>query len=89
MPHVTIRLEVEPTTRRRTVVVSYRSDADALPSEHEEEHRVLVQKLLEGGLISEEEAGRIRVERAEGKAEGTPEAPAQAEPARRAREAKQ
>ena len=64
MAHVTLRLEVDPATRRRTVVVSYTSDADALPNEHEEEHRRLVEKLIEGGLVPAED--RIRVERATG-----------------------
>ena len=89
MPHVTLRLEVDPTSRRRTVVVSYRSDPDALPSEHEEEHRALVQKLLEGGLITEEEAGRIRVERAEVPPQATAESTAEPEAQRRAVERKE
>jgi len=64
MPNLTIRLEVDPVTRRRTIVVSYQSDPDALANEHEEDHRAIVQKLVEGGLISAEEAGSVRVERA-------------------------
>jgi hypothetical protein len=88
MPHVTLRLEVDPVSRRRTVVVSYRSDPDALPMEHEEEHRALVQKLLEGGLITEEEAGHIRVER-EGSEKAQTESTEQAAPARRAVETKE
>ena len=39
------------------------SDADALPMEHEEEHRQLLEKLIEGGLIAASEAGRVRLER--------------------------
>lgn len=66
MANVTLRLEVDPRTRRRSVVVSYASDPDALPLEHEEEHRALVEKLLEGGLISAEEAGRVVVQRQSG-----------------------
>jgi hypothetical protein len=61
---MTIRLEVDRETRKRTVVVSYESDSDALPNEHEEEHRRLVNQLIEGGLVG---AGdKIRVERAGG-----------------------
>lgn len=63
MPHVTLRLEVDPHTRRRIVLVSYESDPDALPHEHEEEHRALVEKLVQGGLISAEEAGLVQIER--------------------------
>lgn len=78
MPHVTIRLEVDPTSRRRTVVVSYASDSDALPHEHEEEHRALVKKLFEGGLLSEDD--HVRVERV---SEGVAGETAVAEPAAR------
>jgi cell division protease FtsH len=66
MAHVTIRLDVDPTSRRRTIVVSYESDPDALPTEHEEEHRAILRKLVEGGVVSAEEAGRVQVERARG-----------------------
>ena len=51
MPTVTLRLDIDPSNGRRTIVISYASDADALPVEHEEEHRAIVGKLLEGGLV--------------------------------------
>lgn len=60
---VTIRYEVDPETGERTIVVSYQSEPDALPMEHEEEHRELVEKLVEGGLIGAAEAGEVRIER--------------------------
>jgi hypothetical protein len=37
-------------TGKRTITVSYTSDADALPHEHEDAHRQVVEKLFEGGL---------------------------------------
>jgi hypothetical protein len=46
----TLRLSVDPTTGKRTITVSYTSDADALPHEHEEAHREVVEKLFEGGI---------------------------------------
>jgi hypothetical protein len=73
VPSARIRLEIDPQTGRRTVVVSYESDSDALPHEHEEEHRALVQKLFEGGLAREGDT--IKVER-EGEAVATPVAAA-------------
>jgi hypothetical protein len=45
-----LRLRVDPTTGRREVVVDYHSDSDALPIEHEDEHRRLAGKVVEGGL---------------------------------------
>ena len=91
MPELTIRLEVDPTTRRRTIVVSYRSDPDALASEHEEAHRALVEKLLAKGVISTDEAATLRVERVapEVAATGTPAASDAAVVARRAVERKE
>ena len=50
MPEVTLRLRVNPETGRREIVVDYTSDSDALPLEHEEEHRRLAGKVVEGGL---------------------------------------
>jgi hypothetical protein len=50
MASATIRLSVDPTTGKRTVTIAYASDADALPHEHEEAHRQVVEKLFEGGI---------------------------------------
>src|SRR3990172_6673684 len=63
MPHVTIRLQVDPVTRKKTVILSYESDPGALPIEHEEEHRRIVDKLIEGGALKAHELGKIVVER--------------------------
>ena len=50
MASATLRLSVDPTTGKRTVTIGFASDAEALPEEHEEAHRELVEKLFEGGL---------------------------------------
>ncbi len=50
MADLVLRLRVDPTTGRREVVVDYHSDSDALPIEHEDEHRRLAGKVVEGGL---------------------------------------
>lgn len=63
MAEVTIRLEIDPQTRKKNVVISYRSDEDALPLEHEDEHRRLVNQLIEGGALKAAELGTIVVER--------------------------
>ena len=57
----TLRLSVDPTTGKRTITISYTSDADALPHEHEEAHREVVEKLFEGGIAKPGDA--IVVER--------------------------
>jgi hypothetical protein len=40
---------------KRGIIVNYESDVDALPIEHEDEHRRLVDKVIEnGGLVTVE-----------------------------------
>ena len=53
MADLILRLRVDPVSGRREVVVDYTSDSDALPHEHEEEHRRLAGKVVEGGLNSD------------------------------------
>jgi hypothetical protein len=62
---MTIRLVVDPSTGKKNIIVSYHSESDALPIEHEEEHRALVDKLIEGGVIKASEAGKVIVAREE------------------------
>lgn len=50
MSKLVLRLRVDSSTGKRTIAIDYASDADALPIEHEEEHRQLAEKVVEGGL---------------------------------------
>jgi hypothetical protein len=63
MATLTLRLETDPVTRKKNVWVKYESDADALPLEHEQEHRRLLEALLAGGTLKAEELGTFTVER--------------------------
>ncbi len=65
MAEMTIRLQIDPNTGKKDIVISLASDADLLPHEHEEQHRKLVEKLLEGGIVKASELGQILVERVE------------------------
>ena len=65
MPQVTIRLRCDPATGKKDIIISMRSDEDALPHEHEQQHRAIVEKLLQGGLVKASELGQIVVEREE------------------------
>ena len=65
MAEMTIRLIPDSATGKKNIVISLRSDADALPHEHEQMHRTLVEKLVNGGLVKAEEVGQIVVEREE------------------------
>ncbi len=73
MAEMTIRLRIDPNTGKKDIVIALSSDADALPHEHEEQHRKLVEKLIEGGVLKAAEVGQIIVERIE---EGPQPAPA-------------
>ena len=81
MAEMTIRLRRDPQTGKQNIVIKLRSDADALPHEHEEQHRALVDKLIEGGVLKAGEVGNIVVERQEEeKAPAAPESgPAEGE----------
>jgi hypothetical protein len=50
MAEAVLSLRVNPETGKRVLAVDYLTDADALPAEHEEEHKLLAAKVLEGGL---------------------------------------
>ena len=82
MAEMTIRLQCDPVTGKKDIIVTLRSDADALPHEHEQQHRALVEKLIQGGLLKPSEVGQIVVEREE--TESQPEAPVGTPPQRQA-----
>jgi hypothetical protein len=69
MAEMTIRLRTDPATGKKDIIIDLHSDSDALPHEHEQQHRALVQRLIEGGLIKAEELGQVVVEREQGVAE--------------------
>lgn len=66
MPEMTIRLITNPQTGKKDLVVSLSRDSDSLPHEHEELHRRLVNRILEGGLATQDELGQLVIEREQG-----------------------
>jgi hypothetical protein len=65
MAEMTIRLRINPETGKKDIIISLSGEADALPHEHEQMHRSLVEKLIEGGTLKASEAGMISVVREE------------------------
>ena len=63
MADVILRLEIDPSTGKKNITIDYGSDEDALPMEHEEDHRRIVDRLIEGGTLRAAELGTIRVHR--------------------------
>ena len=62
MAELTIMLRRDANTGKQNVIVKLDSDPDALPIEHEQLHRRLVEKLVGSGLDIED-LGEIIVER--------------------------
>lgn len=84
MAEVTIRFRHDPKSGKRELVIHYESESDALPHEHERDHRALAEALL--GAPLGDDVGSIRVERVTKPAavvEGAPEASSDAESAAR------
>jgi hypothetical protein len=60
MAQMTIMLRRDPNTGKQNIIIKLDSDADALPYEHEQMHRELVEKLLGKSL---DDFGEVIVER--------------------------
>jgi hypothetical protein len=63
LAEVSIRLVYNLETGRKDIYIDYESDSDALPIEHEREHKVIIEKLLGKGILTEDELGEVRVTR--------------------------
>jgi len=84
MPEMTIRLIPDPVTGKKNIIISLTGDEDALPHEHEQMHRAIVEKVLAGKRMKLEEIGAITVEREEPAKQPAAPASAPAEQERRA-----
>jgi hypothetical protein len=67
MAELTIRLRRDPHSGKQDIVITLRSDEDALPHEHEQMHREMVEK-----LIGKDNVGKVIVEREPGKEPTSP-----------------
>ncbi len=72
MAEMTIRLQRDPETGKKEIIVSLKSGEDSLPQEHEQLHRLLMDKLIEGGIVKAGEIGKITVEREAEEGEAAP-----------------
>ena len=68
MAELNIRLQIDPESGKKNLIIEYESDDDMLPIEHEEEHRRLINELVEGGVVKAEELGKVVVKRDAGRA---------------------
>lgn len=65
MAEINIRLIYNLETGKKDIYIDFESDADALPIEHEDAHRDIVEKLIGQKVITEGEAGDIILRRVE------------------------
>jgi hypothetical protein len=72
MAEMTLRLRCDPLTGKKDLVITLRSDEDALPHEHEQMHQALVEKLIHQGVLKAGELGQIVVERVSKEVEAAP-----------------
>jgi hypothetical protein len=77
MAEVTIRFRHNAATGKRELIIGYESDSDALPHEHEKDHRALAEQLLGVPLGDDVEGVRVERVQKDGK-------PVEDEPAREA-----
>ena len=62
MAEMTIVLRRDPQTGKQNIIVKLESDRDALPIEHEQMHKRVVEKLVAGGHKLED-LGHVEIER--------------------------
>ena len=78
MATMIVMLRKDPQTGKQNIIVKLDSDPDALPVEHEQMHKTLVEKLVGKG-INAEDLGEIVIEREPERAPAggaaTPESP--------------
>lgn len=73
MAQMTIVLRRDPASGKQNIIIKLDSDPDALPIEHEQLHKTLVEKLV-GKLVEKEDLGEIIIEREQVAEPGAPEA---------------
>jgi hypothetical protein len=63
MAELVIHLQIDPETGKKNLIIEYESDSDMLPHEHEEEHRRLIDQIVEGGMVKAEDLGKVVIKR--------------------------
>jgi hypothetical protein len=63
MADITIRLLYNLETGKKDIFVDFVSDDDALPIEHEQHHKQVIEQLLGQGILQPDEVGDVNVSR--------------------------
>lgn len=72
MAEINIRLIYNLDSGKKDIFIDFESESDALPVEHENAHRDIVQQLIGQNLITEDEAGEVVISRVEPQANQEP-----------------
>lgn len=63
MADLTIRLIYNLETGKKDIFVDFVSEDDALPIEHEQQHREVIEQLLGKGILEADEVGDVNISR--------------------------
>lgn len=63
MAEITIKLIFNKETGKKDILIDLESDADALPIEHEQHHKSIIEKLLGQGILKNNEMGEVVITR--------------------------
>lgn len=63
MAEVTIKLIYNLNTGKQDILIDFVSDEDALPFEHERDHRSIIEALLGQGILNPDSVGEVVINR--------------------------
>jgi hypothetical protein len=69
LAELTIKLVYNLNTGKQDVFVDFVSEDDALPIEHEKDHRKIIENLLGQGILKPNELGEVKVTRLRGQSD--------------------
>jgi hypothetical protein len=61
MGEIRIHLRFNKETGKKDILIKYDGEEDALPYEHEQRHRQIVEELIGKGVLDAEDVGQVRV----------------------------
>jgi hypothetical protein len=67
---IKIHLRFNTETGKKDIVIEYDSEDDAMPYEHEQRHREIVELLIGKGVLKPDDVGNVKVGRVEGEKGG-------------------
>ena len=87
MADITIKLVYQLETGKQDLYIDFVSDDDALPIEHEREHKKIIEALIGQGVLKPDQLGEVKVQRLRGQHDLSQVSPARQEQAHHEREA--